>query len=204
MSAGLDVGAVDAPGGDFTAWTAGLQLGMTEQALRPRSHAVRPLRRDERAAWTGWRVRGGAQAYTDIARREGSTTPEDVRIDLFALKFDYLIGRNAYLTGQAAGAHDGEAGGYASGLVGGGLETAAWNRVRLGTELTAGAAGGGGVDVGNGFIVQGLVGVTVDLTPALGVQLMGGRLVAPNGEMDTPVHEAGLVYRFSTPRVVGR
>ncbi|MEJ6007437.1 hypothetical protein WG899_17955 [Paucibacter sp. AS339] len=61
-----------------------------------------------------------------------------------------------YGVAQAGSAAFGKAGAYSFGLFGVGLQTQPlWLSTRFGTELLAGAAGGGGVDVGGGALLQG-------------------------------------------------
>jgi hypothetical protein len=132
------------------------------------------------------------------ARKAGAGASEPIQ--LFGAKADMMLTDHLYLTGQALGAYSDSAGGYAVGLVGPGWESAPYGRARFSVELLVGASGGGGVAVGGGAIVQPMVGITYDVTENLSAQLMGGRVKALNGDLDSGIVDFSLAYRFGTPR----
>lgn len=198
----LDAGVQDAPTGHFRAWTAGVGLGTSEASPRPRSRDARPPEPDEAEALplAAWRVRGGHLSYVDTPRRNAALHGE--RVDLFTLKFDRFVGRHLFITGQAHGAYAGGAGGYAVGLVGVGGRTPAWKRLRLVGEAALGASGGGGIEVGEGFILHPSAGLSVDLGPAWSLEMLGGWLLAPTGSGSrTPMLEVAASLAVSTPRL---
>jgi hypothetical protein len=144
-----------------------------------------------------WRFLGVQQSVLDAARKDGSHQT----LGLIGLKLEKFLTDAVYLTGQAHGAYTGDAGGYAVGLVGAGWEIPLREdgRLSFNVELAAGAAGGGGVDVGGGAIVQPQLGLTWRLNHQLAARLEAGRVKALEGELDSNVIGVGLAYEFSRP-----
>ncbi|MCW8993763.1 MAG: hypothetical protein OQL07_11220 [Gammaproteobacteria bacterium] len=144
-----------------------------------------------------WRLLATQHTYLDAARKDGT----EQNLGLVGLKIERFFSRHAYLSGQAYGGWEGDAGGYAVGLIGAGAEWSPPGDGRLGInlELAAGAAGGGGVDVGGGAIVQPTVGVSWRAGRNIGLRLEAGRVVAVDGELDSNLLGLGLVYEFSRP-----
>jgi hypothetical protein len=105
---------------------------------------------------------------------------------------------DTYLTGQALAAYQGEAGGYAVGLVGIGREYKVNNNLNLFAEVNAGVAGGGGINTGGGAIVQPMLGLNYNITPNFSLQTSIGKLKAIKDGGDTSVVEFGLQYKFKT------
>lgn len=149
---------------------------------------------------TSWRTRLACQQYTSLDAsmrkgRGGST------ISLLGTKIDLFPDRGSfYLTGQAHSAFAGEAGGYAIGLMGVGYlsEPVSGTGVRLFAEALGGAAGGGGIDVGGGAVVQPAIGLLYDMSRSTGIEAYVGRINAVGGNLDSTTIGVGVVYRFST------
>ena len=100
-----------------------------------------------RSEWVGvW------QHHTERARVDGSARS----LDTIGLKLNRYLGEHVYVSGQAHSAFAGGAGAYSIGLVGVGLASSSNAPWRLGAEVLAGAAGGGGVQAGGGALVQGM------------------------------------------------
>ena len=76
--------------------------------------------------------------------------------NLIGLKVNYDLNKWLYIAGEASFAYDGRSGGYAHGLVGGGIYSPRFlnNKARGFAELMAGAGGGAGVDTDEGIIVR--------------------------------------------------
>ncbi len=117
------------------------------------------------------------------------------------LKIEKFLTQSVYLTGQAQGAFAGDAGGYAVGLIGAGWEIPLREdgRLSFNAEFAAGAAGGGGVDVGGGAIIQPQLGLTWRLNDQFSACLEAGRVKALDGELDSSVVGVGLKFEFSRP-----
>ncbi len=144
-----------------------------------------------------WRLGGVLHTNLDAARKDERARD----LSLVGLKLEKFVTPSVYLTGQAHGGFAGGAGGYAVGLIGAGWETPlrADGRLRFNAELCAGAAGGGGVDVGAGAVLQPQVGLGWRLDPQFAVRLEAGRVMAPDGRLDSNSIGIGLLYEFSRP-----
>ena len=102
------------------------------------------------------------------------------------------------LSGQGIAAYGGQAGGYMTGLVGGGLHlTVSDTPVFVDFELLGGAAGGGGLDVGGGLVWQGNAGVGYRFSEPYSLIASYGRMQAPGGNFKAHVIGVSLAYRFA-------
>ncbi len=186
---GIEAGYIIAPGGDFMATVVGLKLGyrlsvadLTETGQATGSEGELQPRR--------WRLRGVHQnCFPGNSAR---------RIDLLGVKVDTMITKHGYLIGQALGAYNGGAGGYAVGMLGAGITGSSSRRWRPNAEITFGAAGGGGVNVGGGFVIQSILGLEYVINSRMGLMVSAGGIVAPGGSFRAAVAEIGVVYRFKT------
>ena len=144
----------------------------------------------------GWRFRAIHQTYIHPQR----LNKKRKNISLVGMKFDGFLTRYLYVTGQSASAYIGKSGGYASGLLGLGLQSPRfWNhRFDVSVEMLGGAAGGGGIDVGRGAVWQPVVNADFYITPYISVEASTGRIIATNGKLDATTASAGLAWHFST------
>lgn len=142
---GGDYGDVRSTNGPLRARQAQVWVGMSlEPGLDGRGASTDAAVRSE---WVGvW------QHHTRRARIDGATRA----LDTIGLKLNRDLGEHVYVSGQAHSAFAGSAGAYSIGLVGLGVTTRPATNLRIGAEMLAGAAGGGGVQAGGGAIVQGL------------------------------------------------
>ncbi len=191
-------------GGQTRAWRGGFTASTLSLAVFHRYHTLAPLgemRQAHRVRWKAHRVRAGIQSYR-FSGYEGRKSPRHVSgpVDMFVLKMDAFANSRFFLTGQALGAYDGGAGGYAVGLVGAGWQVSRadfW----YGGEVAVGAAGGGGLDVGDGVLLQALLNLGLMLNKQLGLEGGIGYTVAPEGRLQTATGELSLVYRFAVPQL---
>ena len=72
-------------------------------------------------------------------------------------------------------------------------------RLSLNVELAAGAAGGGGVDIVGGAVIQPQLGLTWKLNDQFSARLEAGRVKALDGKLDSNVVGVGLMIEFSRP-----
>jgi len=196
LQAAMALGYVTAPQGDFRARVAGVQLAY-QYAVPPVTGSI---------DWTAyrpqhWRVRGIWQSYQPYgdSRRKGQTVADRRRLDLVGSKFDWMLSDQVYASGQALGAYDGGAGGYAVGEFGLGWRYPLAMNWHANSELLLGVGGGGGLDVGGGLLLQGMVGLEWTLNDHLGVIVSAGELEATQGTLQAHVVDLALAYRFSTP-----
>lgn len=182
-------------------WTLGADLGRaTGQPLRARIAQIwlatdlepallnnAGTRQTVRTEWVT-----SLQHHTRVARGNGGNQS----LDTIGLELNRYLGRNLYLSGQAHSAFAGAAGGYSIGLLGLGLATADDNPWRLGGELLAGAAGGGGVRSGGGAVGQAKLWAGWSPTPAQELRLSAAGMRSGGGGLSTPVLGLSWSHRF--------
>jgi hypothetical protein len=195
LKLGLEGGLIKSAG-SFSANFYGLSLGYRVGEIGG-GKGGRPWQDGDGMRLAKWRVAGAQHTYFAGARKTGG----EQNLSLFGLKIEKSLTNSVYLTGQAHAAYTGGAGGYAVGLIGGGWEIPLREdgRLCLNAEVSAGAAGGGGVDVGGGAIVQPQVGLTWRISQQFAVRLEAGRVIALDGKLDSNVMGLGLIYEFSRP-----
>lgn len=196
LTFGLEAGRLESEGSfdaDFYGLNLGYRMGRVAQgeAQQPWLYGGVHLSK--------WRLSAVHHTMLSVARKDG--TERD--LGLIGLKIERFTDSPVFLTGQAYAADAGGAGGYAVGLIGAGAELPLLrdNSLRLSLELTGGAAGGGGVDVGDGAITQTVVGLTWRPRPQIGLRMEVGRGRAVQGGLDNNLLGLALVYEFSLPEV---
>jgi hypothetical protein len=194
---GLDGGIQDAPMGGYRAFSAGVRIGIAEQFVRTRTHSVRRLTDEDVVESSGWRVRANNATYFDVSLRDDDTP----LLNLLGFKVDHLLGDHLYLSAQVAAPYTGGTYAFSTLAAAVGGRSPEWNGVRLAGEARVGTAGAGMVPVGGGLFVQPMGGFSVDVTEALSLELLGGWMYSPSGEMSSPAVDFGVVYSFTTPRL---
>lgn len=143
------------------------------------------------------RVRVANQTYVDPAPGWRRNFPDET-VNNLGVQLDYFASRHWFLSGQGLAAYTGKAGSYMVGLVGGGVRADVAGPVFAEAELLAGAAGGGGLNVGGGAVVQGNLSLGWQLSRSVSLMASVGHLEAPGGELRTQVAGLALGYSFST------
>jgi hypothetical protein len=195
LGVGAEVGIVDSPRhGNYKAQTAAVSLNWAldvPQSDLGNWYQTRP------GTPTRMEFGTGIERFRAARKSGGSESLEAV-----VLHVDRFVAPWVYVTGQAHSAFAGGAGAYSEGLFGVGVQVPVTQRLRLGVEALAGAAGGGGVDTGGGAVAQGRAYVDVALTDALSLRVAGGKIksVRGSGGLDAPVVDAALVFRFGVDR----
>jgi len=195
LSIGAEVGVVDAPRhAHYKASTAAVSLNW---ALDVPQDDLGSWFRTSPGTPTRMEFGAGVERYR-AARKDGRTEA----LEAVVLQVNRFVASNVYVTGQAHSAFAGGAGAYSEGLFGVGAQLPVTQRLRLGAEALAGAAGGGGVATGGGAVVQGRVYADVALTDSLSLRVAGGKIrsVRGSGGLDAPVIDAALVFRFGVDR----
>jgi len=190
-----EVGRVGAFNGSFKANTSKISLQYPFKLLSSGGY----VRKESNYDYTNdglWGIRAINQTYlgSNTLRKNGSGDS----VQLLGIKLDRYLDDDIYLTGQALSAYQGEAGGYAVGLIGIGHEYKVDDNLNLFAELNAGVAGGGGINTGGGAIVQPMLGLNYKLSPNFSLQTSIGKLKAVEGGGNTNVVEFGLRYQFKT------
>lgn len=120
-------------------------------------------------------------------------------INLISVKIDSFLNDLFYLSGQTAFAYSGDVAGYFSGLVGLGLSKKLSERLPISfiAEGLIGAAGGAGLDLGQGLIYAPNLGLAYTLNKRFDLYALGGKTISSKGHFSSTTVEAGLKYKFS-------
>ncbi len=122
----------------------------------------------------------------------------DQEVRLLGLQLDSFQNDHFYLSGQGIAAYQGQAGGYMTGLVGGGVHLPLFDSpLFLELETLVGAAGGGGLDVAGGFVWQGNAALGYQLSDCYSIIGTYGYMSAPKGDFRAMVLGLTLAYRFN-------
>lgn len=116
-----------------------------------------------------------------------------------ALQFNVFVSKNFYLAGHTSFANFGNAGAYAEGIVGIGYQTKPLlnNKLQFFSQVLAGAAGGGGIDTGQGLIFKPSIGANLKLNDKLSLRTSLGKVKAKGGALNSTSISFGLNYRIS-------
>lgn len=200
---GFEAGALRAGRGDFQARYAQWQLGW--QLDRPASWNDRVV--VDHLAWST-----SVEHVAQARRKDG----RKLDLETIGFKLKYMLGEYAYATGQAHTAVAGQAGAYSAGMAGLGWQLplgrpegetagntagktglAPWH---LAAELTAGAAGGGGVATQGGAIAQGMLYLGGAVGASSDIQIGAGRIRGRRGGLDSTVLDISFTQHFGSGR----
>ncbi len=191
------IGLITAPGGEFTAASFNINLGRTYNSLTV-GGAIKFSDASSAVNKRKFRIRPGIQSYSSY-RRHSRKSSDVVNhpVSSVQIKLDSFFTKTLFFTGHAIGAFDGKAGGYAVGLVGAGFQFLPFANI----EFLVGAAGGGGIDVGNGEVIQPMLNAEIPLNKAWSIEPGVGYIHAISGGLSSWVSNFGLSYRFSSPAI---
>ena len=183
LSAELDVGLVKGAANSYRAKALNAQLNYS-------------LNSDEKQTPYRAAMRFGHQTYLKPTK---TSRPNAEKINLISVKLDSYIESNVYMSGQMAFAYSGNVAGYFSGLLGVGISQPIKQDAPLSVvgEFLVGAAGGAGLDLGQGFILAPNVGLTYQLNDYASVYGLAGKTLSTKGKFSSWTVEAGLKYQFS-------
>lgn len=191
----LSLDSVHAPGTHLRATSVGIAL---VHHLQDSPATTSPL--DRSPDMDRFRMRLTRQHYTGASPDWRCCEPQ-TPVDNLGLQLDYMLSPRQqalqwYLTGQGIAAYQGRAGAYMTGLIGLGLHHELGHAWHLEAEALTGAAGGGGLHTGGGWVSQINAGLGYQLTSDLGILVSTGRIEAMHGPMRAKVNGLTLVYRF--------
>ena len=143
-------------------------------------------------------IRAGIQnqTYFGVLKTDSPT----IDLQLHALQVNYDLNNTFYLVGEVGFAYKGKSGGYAHGMAGIGVNSP-WffkNKIRAYFEAMAGAAGGAGVDTGEGVVIRPSIGLNYKLTNAVSLQSSIGKFITPFGDLESTNINIGLSFGFAT------
>ncbi|WP_343330314.1 hypothetical protein [Polaribacter staleyi] len=116
-----------------------------------------------------------------------------------SLQINLDLNKHLFVAGQTSFANFGNAGAYAEGLVGLGIKPKPFfnNSTSIFTQILGGAAGGGNISTGQGFIIKPSLGLDYKLSNTLNFRAAAGYVKAKGGELSSPFINLGLKYNIS-------
>ncbi len=177
----------------FQAYTAGFSLkyyGLSGGVTDPFSdEKVKSIRAQ------GIQIAVQNQTYFDVAKF-GIPSSD---LQLLAIKIMYDINKRFYVAGEASFAYQGKSGGYAHGVFGLGIKSNKFFNEKVSTflEMSAGVAGGGRVDSGEGVLIRPTVGINYHVNNDLSFHVSGGQMWSPFGNVNSSNINIGLAYGLS-------
>ena len=150
---------------------------------------------DTKAVFKGIEVIIKQDAYLNAKRM---TQPTE-NLHQISLQLNYHLNKNIYLAGQTSFANFGNAGAYAEGIVGVGLQSNYFmnNKINIFLQGLAGGAGGGNINTGEGFIIKPSVGFNYKLNSRLALRSTAGYIKAIGGALSSASISMGISYRIS-------
>ncbi|WP_233131487.1 hypothetical protein [Tenacibaculum holothuriorum] len=135
----------------------------------------------------------------DVYLNAARDTNIEQNMHQISLQVNLFLNKYIYATGQTSFANFGDAGAYAEGIVGLGVQTNSFlnNKVNAFAQLLGGAAGGGGISTGQGLIIKPSVGLNYKLTENLNLRGGLGYVKARGGSLSSTMLNFGLSYNFS-------
>lgn len=120
-------------------------------------------------------------------------------INNISLQINFFLNNYIYGAGQTSFANFGNAGAYAEGIVGFGVQSNPFlkNNFSIFTQVLGGTAGGGHVSTGQGLIVKPSAGFNYILNDNLNLQGAFGYVKAHGGNLSRPFVNFGVNYNFS-------
>ncbi|CAL2064239.1 hypothetical protein [Tenacibaculum sp. 190524A05c] len=133
--------------------------------------------------------------YLDASRNGGF----EQDMHQISLQINVFLNKYIYGAGQTSFANFGDAGAYAEGIVGLGVESNTFfnNKVSVFAQVLGGAAGGGGISTGEGLIVKPSFGLNYKLTNTLNLRGGIGYVKARGGSLSSVYGNFGLSYNLS-------
>lgn len=189
-------GYVRSVDGDFSARLMNFSLKHSFVTFSPSMEGSKNGVYSEGLIRRNWMIRPVHETYLSAKRKN----IESGAVSLVGMQMDVVSSGNGYVYGKALGAYSGGAGGYASGTLGAGVSYPLPLNVpvHLYAQAGVGAAGGGGIDVGSGTIVEAEGGMMVRIAPNTDFWLGAGMTRSIDGALDTPMVNVGVAYRFGT------
>ena len=147
----------------------------------------------------GLRIEIQNQTYFDVAKTDDVFDAKKIDLQLIGIKLNYDITKWFYIAGEAGFAYDGRSGGYAHGLIGGGIYSPRFlnTKMRGFAEFMAGAGGGAGVDTDEGIVIRPTLGVSYDVTNSMSLLVSGGKYYSPFGNVKSNNINIGVSFNLS-------
>lgn len=186
----VNKGLMMSPNSFFTSSTFGVGLKYYTNL-----NGVNDLEQNQRVTFKGFEVIVKQDAYFNAER---SLNPTE-NLHQISLQLNYHLNENMYLAGQTSFANFGNAGAYAEGIVGIGLQTNYFikDKVNIFIQALAGGAGGGDISTGEGLILKPSIGMNYKMNPAFAFRGSLGYVKARGGDLSSTFINFGVSYRLS-------
>lgn len=186
--------------GDLEAYTIGFGLKYFSNAGGTKNNT-------EQESFTRFKTQGikvhlQNQTYFNVPKTDSHLGPEhpNVNLQLIGFKISYNLNKTFYITGETGFAYQGESGGYAHGMAGFGMYSPSFfqDKVRVHLEISGGAAGGAGVDTGEGLVIKPTVGFDYEITNRISLFASSGKMISPVGSLNVNNINIGASFGLST------
>ncbi len=188
-----DVGLIRNPTGTFQAQGSSVGLSYTTHINGTKD--AQTQRAFTRVGTQGFETIVKHDYYRSVPREYNPTQD----LHQISAQFNVFITPSFYIAGQTSFATLGNAGAYAEGLVGGGIQSKGLfgGATQLFAQVLAGGAGGASVSTGKGLIYKPSIGVSQQLNQRFKLRASAGRVVAYQGAMNSTFLSLGLSYRMA-------
>ena len=141
--------------------------------------------------------------FQKLATKNTYGEVQDDTIWLTGFELGRFMTKNTYILLKTSGAFKGNPHGYMDFLAGVGYNYPLITQyLSLSGKITAGSGGGGHVDSGGGFLVETIIGLKLNFTPNIAMQIDGGYLNSPKGNLKAISLTSKLLYSIETASIV--
>lgn len=192
------VGKTLAPGGGLNGTFLELGLSKNFDFQIPADHSLDSL---------SYRMKKGERLHAFVLEIQNRTYLSPDRPDKSGYQYDryfnllgFLLAKritdNFSILGASYWAYQGSYGAYAEGLLGLEYKYPLTPSFCIRAQVLGGAAGGGGIDVGNGLVFQYNAGLHKTIRRTWGLSLSGGRMQSVEGNFHPFFIDLGVNYQF--------
>lgn len=134
-------------------------------------------------------------AYLDAKRISNPTE----NLHQISFQLNYHLSKNIYFAGQTSFANFGNAGAYAEGIVGLGVQSNYFmnDKINMFLQGLAGGAGGGNISTGQGFILKPSIGLNYKMNSRVALRSAIGYIKASGGQLNSSFLNIGISYRLA-------
>ena len=141
--------------------------------------------------------------FQKLATKNTSGQVQDDTIWLTGFELGRFLTKNTYILLKTSGAFKGNPHGYMDFLAGIGYNyPLIAQHLSLSGKITAGSGGGGHVETGGGYLWETNIGLKLNFTPNIAMQIDGGYLNSPKGNLKAISLTSKLLYSIETASIV--
>jgi hypothetical protein len=189
-------GYMAAPFGNFEAYTLGYGI---KYNTYDNGTFHTDFKDEVRIKTHGIRVSLQNQTYYKAASKDNI----DRDLQLLVLQINEDFSEHLYITGQAAFTYEGEAGGYADGMIGFGYYAPRIinRKIEFNLETLVGVCGGAGISTGSGIASKTKLGFNYFLSPKFNIHTSIGKMIAPKGRLNSTILSFGFSFNLAKLRL---